>query len=375
MPGSVYVYDRPSMTWRGRGRAPISVATSPAAYRQALIPGQFFPDETNTGVYDFDILENVTAQTTISTAGAHFENKRFRHQVRIMAPNITFRNCWFEGPPSASEHEHCVENYTTGTGPVTFEDCTFARTYWDPEQGSLFAGSLATFLRCHLYNSMDGIGITHRTSGAWAGRANMEILGCYLHDSTFFSPAPIFYDNITHSDMIQWNGGAGLHIKGSRIEAFYNSAVGDANVPPMVDGNGNHLGGNPWYAWPSQHPGPHYGRWYAGSLLMVSGPSGTHGELLIEDSWMTGGGQGINATSDSSAADWTAPGDAIIRNNYIGVDQGIPTRYRGANYTVANSSALVFRAHHVIEITGNHLWLPGGDPWDASTPNNTRRTF
>ena len=334
-----------------------------AAWRRTLVPGEFFPDATTTGVYDFDALELVSSPSTlyVDTPNAVFENKRFRCQVRVRASGVRFRNCYFEGPAASTSGLLYVA--TVLEPPVLVEDCTF-RPYFLDEKTNGAMVNATIFRRCHFSGGTDHIGVNGQN-----GRADVVVEGCWLHDMWMWSPSTVQSSGESHNDAIQWHGGKGLRITGSRIEATIDPGVANGSGP----GTGSEYGPRPasfWEPGGSNGVSSLTGKRRSATALMVSPATSPHGELLIEKSWLNHGIVGINCGGSVTLSEFQTAGDAIIRNNHIGLDW-VHTQNTGS-FVVPNSYALLFKSGHNVTITGNTLWNLE-DPFDTSTPNNTRK--
>ncbi len=343
---------------------PADTETDPSTSegRRALVTGEFFPDSTTTGVYDADALVNMPGNQSFGIPGEVIENIRFLGTVSVTTNGVYFRNCEFLGPSPTPESGPIVRCWNNDNYNILFEDCTF-RVRSPGERADCIMARGTTLLRCDLSGGVDQIGAAPYTSGPRNGRCDVQVLGCWLHDGAVFSPCSYQSDNITHSDMIQWHGGAGLVVRGSRIDGWIDESIGNALAPGA--------GGRPASEWqPGQQRGASglTGRRRSHATLMISPGDGTHSELVVERCWMDGSVVGVN--SGGSASSLLASGVNRIVDNHIGLDW-YHTEQAGA-FTVPNSFGLLLKSAHQVEVAGNTLWN-STDPWDTSTPNNTRK--
>lgn len=343
---------------------------STAQRRRSLVPGNFFPDASTTGVYDDSLLVDMTGSTPliITTPETHYENVRFLRNVEVRTAGVSFRNCEFRGPGVAMG-TLLLTAVHQDVETLLIEDCTFAPAYASDNQNNIMGHGMKV-LRCEMRGGVDNIGAAPYTSGPNSGRVNTEIMGCWMHSTWFFSPHPGQSDNVTHTDVIQWHGGGGLTIYGNRLEGYLNPAIGQASDPPLPVGGypTNHASGNPWGA--SSLTGKLYGM----SILMISPGNGTHSELVFEKNWMTGSLVGINGIG--ARLDFLEPGNASVKGNRISVDWK-NTMDSIAGFTVPTSFAMVFQSDHFIDVQDNWLWDTLDDPFahEGITPNNTRRNI
>lgn len=310
--------------------------------RNALVLGSYLPDATTTGRLTTTQAVITTDTTYSGTATELIENKRFQGYVYLTGSNKTFSNCVFEGPLTPT-HASVTATYA-GSSNNLFIDCTFkprART----DTTDTIIGRGFTLLRCDLSYGVDGMGAAPQAGGT---RCDVVVQQSWIHDLLYFSPSTTHSDNQTHNDLIQWHGGAGLTIRGNRLDGFCALDVGDANRPATYDSTGKHTGGHPFY------PNP-----VSMSVLMVNQkgtvlPSG----LLMEKNWLDGGALGINMLGIPTA--FPAPAISSIRNNWVGYKFGY-----GKNYFIVGKAAQTYT------LTGNCRWN-SADNMSTATSFNTR---
>jgi hypothetical protein len=353
IPGVRYAFDRTALAWSAPARPVLSVGG-----RSTLVPGTYLPSAATTG-YTSNLadLEIVSGNYT-PPSGAVVTRKRFQGVV-FGADNVTFRDCLFEGPATATAYKLLAVMTNTSVSGVVFEDCTFRPRYNDYLL-HIIQGAGYTMRRCDISRGVDTIGVLGNTV---TQRADVLIEGCWLHDLAFFSPDPTHNDQMTHNDVIQWQGGAGLIVRGNRMDGYLATDVGDANRAD-VDSGGAHVSGNHWPASPLT------GKRRALSTLMVNYINTSYGmpeELLFEDNWVNGGAVGINGLDTGLAGTL-----GIIRNNHFGLDWRLIDD-RGLTYTQPNSYAITVRSTVGLTITGNYQWIES-DPFSTSIAANTRKT-
>ncbi len=343
--------------------------------RSALVVGEFFPDETTTGIYwdESELVVNSTENFRIETPGAHFENTHFKGSVAALAENITFRNCLFTGPFGKGG---LAFNTNDNTVNVVLEDCTIQPRYVSPPKSSSNSSNDpsmvrgVTFKRCDMMGGVDALGVSMYSQGALQGRSDTKVLGCWLHKLIIYSPDyQQSGDGWSHCDVIQWHGGKGLEVRGSRLEGDIDATKGNATEPGVGSTHNSLVGRDDWAPGGQAYPSTLTGIRRPSSILMISPGNGTHGELIFESNWINHGLVGINA--GGATLDFLTNDGSRIVNNKIGLDWW-HTQNASGGFTVANSFGLLLRSAHQFSVSGNVLWNDN-DPWDVSTPNNTRK--
>lgn len=315
--------------------------------RSMLQWGAFFPDDgtaglgKTVGVYDEDVLEEVHGPVIFTLPGLVIRDKWFRGQVRIMAPNIKFRNCRATGPTDEPATDAIIVATHASAANIVFEDCDMY-----PELPShvtnVIIGHHFTLRRCNAYHGVDIVGVIGQLSD---DRVDIVIEGSWLHDLVMFN-TPTQSDNVTHNDVVQWHGLLGVKILGSRLEGMCAPGIGVVDTPPVWDGS-RLVSGNPHYP----------GRW-GFSCLMGSPARKLMGDLEVRKSWLNGGACGLNLS-----------GPAIEMFPNVGVIEG--TRF-GYDWRVGADFAVLAKAAQVIDMHDNCRWNPA-DPWDDSIPFNVRK--
>jgi hypothetical protein len=313
-----------------------------AASRDSLVLGTYCPGPSTTGVWN-DTQTLVTGNQTYSgTTKQVIESKRFQGYVYLTGSNKTFNNCVFEGPMNPV-HASVTAAYA-GSSNNRFIDCTF-KPRGRTDTTDTIIGRGFTLLRCDLSYGVDGLGATPEAGGT---RCDVVVAQCWVHDLLYFSPSTTHSDNQTHNDIIQWHGGAGLTVRGNRLDGFCALDVGDANRKATYDSAGKHTGGHPFY------PNP-----VSMSILMVNQQGSLlPSELLMEKNWIDGGSLGINMLGVPTS--FPSPARSAIESNWVGYKFGY-----GQNYFIVGKAAQTYA------LTGNHRWV-SGDPMDTSTSFNTR---
>lgn len=310
--------------------------------RRMLVPGEFFPDETTTGVYDFDSLDVVTGNITITTPGATYTNKHFRGRVDIRTTGVTFRNCLFTGPASAPQDNAIVVATSASQAGLLLEDCTIA-----PEHPSHITNCIeGHHFTLRRVNSYHGVDLCSVIAPAGTERADVVIEGSWLHDPAMFN-TDTQPDNVTHNDVIQWHGMKGLAVNGCRLEGWCAEGIGDIDTPPVGTWPESLVSGNPWYP----------NRWAQGAGVMASPPRANFDDFVFTNNWVDGAAVGLNLTRD----DGTFDDCGTITGNRWGYDWRL-----GPDFAVLAKSA------QTMVLEDNVRWN-AADPWDSSTPFNVRK--
>lgn len=115
-------YDRVHMSITGRRFQ--RAATRP------FVLGVTKPTAATTGLNVLDIspasLTTVSGNVYHSTDGAMFDRIRFTGKVTVQAKNITYRNCWFNGPYTSSTS--LVSCTNAAVRNIVFENCKFSQS-------------------------------------------------------------------------------------------------------------------------------------------------------------------------------------------------------------------------------------------------------
>lgn len=302
-----------------------------ATDRSSLVAGMYFPGPSTTGLLDASRLETVTSNVTYSDQSSSvkvIENKRFQGYVYLTGKNYYFRNCLFEGPANATTAS-VLTRYATASGNV-FEDSTF-RPRTVTYNSANIIGRGFTLNRVDVSGGVDGVNPSPVDGGT---RVDVTITGTWIHGLARFSPDPNHSDNQSHSDAIQWAGGAGLTLIGNRIESILDTTIGSKFAPATYDSTGKLTGGHPFY------PNP-----VAMSALMVNalGNKIQPSELTMKRNWIRGGFVAINMLGVPSA--WPSDDGSVIEQNWFVSDQGY-----GANHLLMATSG------PVLTIRDNYSW-------------------
>lgn len=313
---------------------PIGRRLNGAASAHYFALGKTKPTANNTGLRvagtNVANMSTVSSNITHATDGATYQNTRFTGYVNVTGKNITYRNCWFNAP-AATAASALVRCLNANVQNATFENCLFKPSTYELDPsialGNCIMGHDYTLYRCDLSGGIDLVGVYSGVNLSTPA-ANVNILGCYMHDMVYYSPDPSHADNQSHCDGVQVHGGAvDFLMQGTSLSAMIDPNYGQASDPPVDDGNGNHLSGNKQYPW-----------LVGMSAFMLSPVNTTAGvaNFVIDQNWLGGGIVVINwPRSDGT-------GIAITNNRWT---RGT---YLGDDFTV------LMQAGQAATITGNY---------------------
>jgi hypothetical protein len=180
-------------------------------------PSGKFPDATNTGPTNRNILKVMTNSVTITQDGAVLENFHMKGgTITVAANNVTIRNFIMENPGTTGA---AIKMYNSDVkGAVIQDGEIFGGTATNGVSGSNY-----TARRLHIYNMR---------SDCFRVKENVTIEGCYLHD---FGQGPE-----SHGDGVQMypTDGGNMRIIGNRIDARgANAALFQVNGGWHIEGN------------------------------------------------------------------------------------------------------------------------------------------
>lgn len=230
------------------------------AEREALVFGDYIPNETNTGLlpgWTISMLDRVVPSTGyhVSLSPGLYENKLFWCEVRI--PNngtaaVIFRNCVFAGydPDAIGDNtsggsqpgrdaSQGIQCYGNNIFQWEVYDSRFDASLWfdasnNPPGGartrnmsyklrstSGIRGGSGTVRRCEITNVQDGISIIQSAVND-ADASFLTIEGNWIHKIIFYKGNGHHQPEGTHSDGIQFHTGRNITIRGNRIGGPYD---------------------------------------------------------------------------------------------------------------------------------------------------------
>ncbi len=250
-----------------------------------FILGTTKPTALNTGLNVEGIsagsLTTVNGNVTHATNDIVYENMRFTGYVNVTGKRITYRNCWFNGSHLADTG--LVRCSNANAEALRFENCLFEPSSYgtlaNQALENCIFGHDFTLSRCELSGGIDLIGLYSGVALSTPAR-NIQILGCYMHDLTYYSPDSGHGDNQTHNDGVQIHGGVHDFLMfGTRIDATIDPTIGQASTPATTV-DGQHTGGSRQYPWLT-----------AMSAFMLTPADTTAGvnNFVVDSSWLGGG--------------------------------------------------------------------------------------
>ena len=250
-----------------------------------FILGTTKPTSANTGLNVEGIspasLTTVNGNVTHAVNDTVYENIRFTGYVNVTGKRITYKNCWFNASNLADTA--LVRCMNSNTEAIRFENCLFQPSGFGTNAENALENCIFghdfILLRCELSGGIDLIGLYSGVALSTPAR-NIQVLGCYMHDMTYFSPDSGHADNQTHNDGFQIHGGVhDFLLYGTRVDGTLNPSVGQASDPPVTV-DGQHISGNKQYPW-----------LVSMSCFMLTPANTTAGvnNFVVDSNWLGGG--------------------------------------------------------------------------------------
>jgi hypothetical protein len=248
--------------------------------RDSLVLGAYKPDASTTGVLAGTALTDYNASTvdtvTITTNNTVIENKRIYGDIKIQATGVRIRNCLLVGGNNIpTTQSGVVDCNSASCFDALIEDCDIA-----PRRIALnrdgIVGHEYTARRCHIRNTIDGLGAFNRPGGS--SDANVDIEGCYVHDLAYFYPdysngvsGGALHSDGSHNDALQIQGGANIHVIGNNFMATSIAGPGTQTNPSK-----------PWLIGQGQANG---------ATIIIQKQSSTAAlvNVVVEKNWLMGG--------------------------------------------------------------------------------------
>ncbi|MHD0303382.1 hypothetical protein [Rhodococcus erythropolis] len=174
---------------------------------EAAVPTAFgLPAGTPLRVHNGDL--------TIRTPGTVIENLDIRGFVRIEASNVTIRRSIIRGRNPGQINESLVAAYGDHRN-FRIEDTTLRPSTLSPYVDGI-KGRNFYARRLDISGVVDSVVIFGD---------NVDFGYSWLHDNLHYSPWPKQWDNQTHDDNVQIEGGSNISVHNSRLEGAYNAAA------------------------------------------------------------------------------------------------------------------------------------------------------
>lgn len=204
---------RPKGTIRAIGLAFVTLITAGgvtaglSAEASAVVPTTFgLPAGTQLKVHNGDL--------TIKTPGTVIENLDIRGFVKIEASNVTIRRSIVRGRDPQNVNQALIAAYGDHRN-FRIEDTTLRPStpspYVDGIKGRNFYAR--------------GLDVSGVVDSVVIFGDNVDFGYSWLHDNLHYSPWPQQWDNQTHDDNVQIEGGKNISVHNSRLEGAHNAAV------------------------------------------------------------------------------------------------------------------------------------------------------
>ncbi|WP_424808857.1 hypothetical protein [Rhodococcus sp. 27YEA15] len=151
---------------------------------------------------------------TIRTAGTVIENLDIRGFVRVEASNVTIRRSIIRGRDPQKTNQALVAAYGDHRN-FRIEDTTLKPTTRSPYVDGIKGRNF----------SARGLDISGVVDSVVIFGDNVDFGYSWLHDNLHYSPWPQQWDNQTHDDNVQIEGGRNITVHNSRLEGAHNAAV------------------------------------------------------------------------------------------------------------------------------------------------------
>lgn len=371
--------------------------TSIPTGRDALVAGVHKPNtRANVGPYT---VTNWTDQNpvsgyaiTISTPGTGgplgdaYYGIRYWGQLRVTVPGVKFRECEFMGPdpllaPDTDQSAfRCFGGSHNGNDQKTFYvyDSLFDPEKWVTVRGRTAAAPVS--MGFHGYNfqcyrsefinvqdPIEFIGCNGLAGGTTVADQDSLSQQNWYHKGKYVNNYYGAADGQVHSDAIQTMYGKNLTSRGDYIGG-QRSMTGYWTWP---------TGGEAPFLGPGYNSGDDfYGAGFQLNQEVSNDATRLIENVLIEDGWIEGCGQGINLGTTAHANDWstltvqnmkfiarTGPDSALWGRNYRGDGPGTPSRLWNSNagmYIIRNPARLATFTNNTIEGTGAAVPISNG---------------
>ena len=294
-------------------------ATASCTIGESFVLGQTEPTAANTGLNVLGLTEDdipaariVNGDLTVNDAwvtanGSSPTRWWVKGFLNFTATTpVKFYNSVFEGRTfTGTAPREAVIRARNGSAPVTatisFENCLLKVVQPDVGISTAAGERLGSFYRCDISGGSDLIDY-------WAP-AVPDVLGCYLHDYSFWANDPKHtndgsHPGWSHNDLIQNSGSDGADVRGSALWCYAAPGVGDVAVLEA--------GGFPDRDW--------------GTSIMLTPSTSRITGFMAEENWVYGGQCPIclplqSGGSFNNGNSWT------VRNNRHG---DLPHKY-GSN--------------------------------------------
>lgn len=295
--------------------------------------GTFMPNDSNTGLVTTTPLGGWQTFTTTQyiTTSQRIENVIFACLVKVQCPDVTFYNCQMPGPAAGASGAIVDFSHAASARNVLEHCLVVPQTMTELVNGIQGWGWRARRVRS--YHCIDSFEPSPDSNGI----CNVDIDQCYADKVLRYSPSTTHGDNQTHSDVVGYAGGDGLHIHGCRLESVLDTTVGTG-----------------WDAtYHSGYPTKAFG---TSTIMINSLNNGVETKyqpknVVIEDNPLLSGGSTI-INGRGTGVEFNAAGSSIKRNGFDLTQTQYAVRYAGrtglqaslvidsSNYTFNSSDPL-----------------------------------
>lgn len=242
----------------------------------AFVLGATMPTATNTGLVDPAALTRFDGTISTSSNAQVIQNLDIYGRISVAHTDVVIRNCIVRGLAVHTFADACITATNVNVRRLLVDRCLLV-----PQTPSRFTNGIDghdfTLRRTHIRDVVDYFGLFNtqvtRVDGTYP--LNVRIEGVYGERMAYFTPDPAHTsDNQSHNDGVQFQGGQGAVVIGSRLRAVYGPAGTHQPIP-----------GQPT---PSGWPNPSL------AVLLFNNNVGTTGLHAITDNWFEGGHLPIN---------------------------------------------------------------------------------
>lgn len=262
--------------------------------RDALVPGTYKPDATNTGttLWPLPVYNSASInQLIITQDGTTLQNMQIYGDILIRARNVTLKNCFLRGgdyaPSNASGVVDCNSSQCFN---AVIQDCLIDPVLPHYNRDGI-VGHEYTARRNEIRNTTDGFGAF--ITSAIGTDANVLIESNFVHDLTYFYPDVVHTDG-THNDCLQIQGGANIHVIGNTFSGTSVLGTGsqlNPDKPRLLSGTPAMINGS-------------------GTIIQKQPTTAALVNVVVEKNWYNGGLAGLNLK----------PGSYTCRDNKFGRD-------------------------------------------------------
>lgn len=312
-----------------------------AAASDNFILGVTIPQpDVNVGVYPSVARTTYSGPTTITTNGTVIQNQNITQYITINAANVTFINCYFSagGNNTPGGMAQCSG---ANCSNIRFYRCTFSPSTYSYSRDAVY-GHDYTVERCHIEHTVDGCAVANQ----YAAAANVQILGSWIGNLSWFANDGGIHADGTHNDGVQVHSGTNIYIIGNAFYGYKFNALGS----PALDSSAN-----------NRYP-------QIGQVLMAKTEAYYHvSDVHFNNNFIWGGDNGVKATSQCSIHDGPdAPYDLECRDNTWMDDNQRDYGFTWKFYIIRTDNLMTINGRGPFPTTGATYDLDG-NKWSATS--------